>query len=132
MTATALIASIGDATNFENGRQLSAWLGLVPRQHSSGGKQNLLGISKRGDKYLRTLLIHGARTVLQHKQRRLKAGLADDNGWLCSVAERRSQNKAVVALANKNVRTIWALLAHGRTYDPQWAKERQMMTAESL
>ncbi len=132
LTATALIASIGDATNFENGRQLSAWLGLVPRQHSSGGKQNLLGISKRGDKYLRTLLIHGARTVLQHKQRRLKAGLADDNGWLCSVAERRSQNKAVVALANKNVRTIWALLAHGRTYDPQWAKERQMMTAESL
>ncbi|WP_436924791.1 transposase, partial [Klebsiella pneumoniae] len=65
VTASALIATIGKANNFENGRQLAAWLGLVPHQHSSGGKQVLLGISKRGDTYLRTLLIHGARAVLQ-------------------------------------------------------------------
>ncbi|MET3119321.1 transposase, partial [Undibacterium sp. GrIS 1.8] len=65
ITATALVASIGDAKNFDNGRQLAAWLGLVPRQHSSGGKSVLLGISKRGDTYLRTLLIHGARAVIR-------------------------------------------------------------------
>ena len=132
LTASALIASIGDATNFDNGRQLSAWLGLVPRQHSSGGKQNLLGISKRGDKYLRMLLIHGARAVLQQVQKRVTAGLAPEGQWLSSLAERRSQNKAVVALANKNARTVWALLAHGRKYDPVWAQERQMKTAPSL
>ena len=98
------MASIGDARNFKNGRQLSAWLGLVPRQHSSGGKPTLLGISKRGDVYLRTLLIHGARSTLRHA----------NSDWGAALAERRNPNLAAVALANKNARIVWALLAHGR------------------
>jgi transposase len=113
ITASALVASIGDAKSFENGRQLAAWLGLVPRQHSSGGKQVLLGISKRGDTYLRTLLIHGARAVIRVAER--KAGHADS--WLARLMGRRNQNVAAVALANKNARTVWALLAHGRAYE---------------
>lgn len=131
LTASALIASIGDAKNFKDGRQLAAWLGLVPKQHSSGGKQNLLGISKRGDTYLRTLLIHGARSVLHHTQTRQKADLVDACPWLARVAERRNPNIAAVALANKNARTVWALLARGRTYDPQWAQEHKPMTMTS-
>jgi transposase len=112
ITASALVASIGDAKNFENGRQLAAWLGLVPRQHSSGGKQVLLGISKRGDAYLRTLLIHGARAVI-----RVAEGKAQHAGsWLAGLMGRRSKNVAAVALANKNARIVWALLAHDRQY----------------
>ena len=112
VTASALIATIGKANNFENGRQLAAWLGLVPRQHSSGGKQVLLGISKRGDTYLRTLLIHGARAVLQsakHKQDAVSS-------WANQLMARRNNNIASVALANKNARTVWALLAKEREY----------------
>jgi len=116
ITASALVASIGDAKNFENGRQLAAWLGLVPRQHSSGGKQVLLGISKRGDTYLRTLLIHGARAVIRVAER--KVGHADS--WLARLMERRNHNVAAVALANKNARTVWALLAHGRDYEANY------------
>ena len=112
LTASALVASVGDARVFHNGRQFAAWLGLVPRQSSSGGKSNLLGISKRGDSYLRTLLIHGARAVLWSAKRR--ANQAQD--WLARVAARRNPNIAAVALANKNARTVWALLAHGREY----------------
>jgi len=104
LTASALVASVGDAKLFHNGRQFAAWLGLVPRQNSSGGKANLLGISKRGDTYLRTLLIHGARSVLFS----LKRDPDRAEQWLTRVADRR------VALANKNARTVWALLAHGR------------------
>jgi transposase len=107
LTASALVASIGDARTFKNGRQLSAWLGLVPRQHSSGGKPTLLGISKRGDVYLRTLLIHGARSSLRH---------AKPGEWGAVLAERRNPNLAAVALANKNARIVWALLAHGREF----------------
>jgi transposase len=107
LTASALVASIGDARNFKNGRQLSAWLGLVPRQHSSGGKQTLLGISKRGDVYLRTLLIHGARANLR---------IAKPHQWGTVLAERSNKNLAAVALANKNARIVWALLAHGRDF----------------
>ena len=106
ITATALIASIGDARNFKNGRQLAAWLGLVPRQHSSGGKSVLLGTSKRGDVYLRTLLIHGARAVIR---------LVDNTPsthWLNKLLARRNKNVAAVALANKNARIVWALLTH--------------------
>lgn len=116
ITASALVASIGDAKSFENGRQLAAWLGLVPRQHSSGGKQLLLGISKRGDTYLRTLLIHGARAVIRVAER--KVGHAD--GWLARLMGRRNKNVAAVALANKNARTVWALLAHGRDYQADY------------
>lgn len=111
ITASALVASVGDAKSFKNGRQLAAWLGLVPRQHSSGGKQNLLGISKRGDVYLRTLLIHGARAVV-----RVVEHQADTNTWLRRLLARRNKNVAAVALANKNARTVWALLTHGRDY----------------
>lgn len=112
ITASALVASIGDAKNFENGRQLAAWLGLVPQQSSSGGKQTLLGISKRGDTYLRTLLIHGARAVIRVAER--KATHA--GSWLEGVMGRRNKNVAAVALANKNARIVWALLAHDREY----------------
>ena len=112
ITATAIVASIGDAKCFKDGRQLAAWLGLVPRQHSSGGKQMLLGISKRGDSYLRTLLIHGARAVLRAAERKVQHA----GSWLANLMERRNFNVAVVALANKNARIIWALLAHERKY----------------
>ena len=91
---------------------LAAWLGLVPRQHSSGGKPTLLGISKRGDTYLRTLLIHGARAVIRVAEH--KVGYAQS--WLAGVIGRRNKNIAAVALANKNARIVWAMLAHDRTY----------------
>ena len=107
LTASALVASIGDARHFKNGRQLSAWLGLVPRQRSTGGKSNLLGISKRGDVYLRTLLIHGARSTLR---------TAKPDTWGAGLAERSNKNLAAVALANKTARIVWALLAHGRSF----------------
>jgi transposase len=112
LAATALVASIADASSFNNGRQVSAWLGLVPRQNSSGGKSTLLGISKRGDVYLRTLLIHGARSAILAAKRQGEC----KNVWLASLLNRRHANIAAVALANKNVRTVWALLAHGRTF----------------
>jgi len=111
VTASAIAASVGNAREFKNGRQLAAWMGLVPRQNSSGGKQNLLGISKRGDTYLRTLLIHGARSVIQYAEKK-----ADESSWLRKLMARRNKNVAAVALANKNARTIWALLAHDRTF----------------
>jgi len=112
LTATALVASIGDAKTFKNGRQLAAWLGLVPRQHSSGGKPRLLGISKRGDVYLRTLLIHGARAVIRTVDRDRTA----TGQWARQMMTRRPKNVAVVARANKNARIVWALLAHDRDY----------------
>jgi transposase len=111
ITASAVSASIGDARNFKSGRQLAAWLGIVPRQHSTGGKATLLGISKRGDTYLRTLLIHGARAVLRVAEHK-----PDADPWLKQLLARRHKNVAAVALANKNARTIWALLAHDREY----------------
>jgi transposase len=116
VTASALVATIGDAKSFENGRQLAAWMGLVPKQHSTGGKSRLLGISKRGDTYLRTLLIHGARSAILAAQR--KAQQADS--WLTKLLERRSPNVVAVALANKNARIIWALLAHNREFRPDY------------
>jgi transposase len=116
LAASALVASIADAKSFDNGRQVSAWLGLVPRQCSSGGKSTLLGMSKRGDAYLRTLLIHGARSAILAAQRAAKA-----NQWLSGLLNRRHPNIAAVALANKNVRTAWALLAHDREFKPNYA-----------
>jgi transposase len=112
ITASALVASISDVRSFKSGRQLAAWLGLVPRQHSSGGKPTLLGISKRGDRYLRTLLVHGARSVIVRARKR-----DDEKGsWLKKLLERRHVNIATVALAHKTVRTVWAMLAHDREY----------------
>jgi transposase len=124
ITASALVGSIGNASSFKNGRQLAAWLGLVPRQNSSGGKEQLLGISKRGDTYLRTLLIHGARSVV--RQLKLKAG--GSQGWLARLALRRNLNIAAVALANKNARIVWALLAHDRDYQAGYMSQRSRAT----
>lgn len=114
VTATALVAAIGDASFFKRGRDLAAWLGLTPRQHSSGGKERLLGISKRGDRYLRTLLIHGARAVLRCADKK------DDprSCWLKALSMRRNKNIAAVALANKNARIVWALLSKEVDYQP--------------
>jgi len=112
ITATAMVAAVGDAKEFKNGRHLSAWLGLVPRQYSSGGKSRLQGISKRGDTYLRTLLIHGARVVLRYA-----IGKADTRSrWLQDLIARRGYNRAAVALANKNARVIQVLLSHPDSY----------------
>ncbi len=114
ITATAMVAAVGEAKEFKNGRHLSAWLGLVPRQYSSGGKSRLQGISKRGDTYLRTLLIHGARTVLRYA-----IGKADSRSrWLQELIARRGHNRAAVALANKNARVIQALLSNSDNYRP--------------
>lgn len=117
ITASALVAPIGDAKAFHHGRQLAAWVGLVPRQYSTGGKVRLHGISKRGDIYLRTLLIHGARSVL-----RVAARHTDPTTrWLKNVQVRRNANIAAVALANKHARIVWALLAPDRDYNPNYA-----------
>lgn len=111
-TATALVSAYGQAREFSNGRQFSASLGLVPRQHSTGGKPRLLGISKRGDTYLRTLLIHGARSVVRHA-----ANKSDRRSqWIQRLVAERGTNRAVVALANKNARVVWALLSRGDQY----------------
>lgn len=114
LTATALVAAVGNGRQFKRGRDLGAWLGLTPRQHSSGGKERLLGISKRGDAYLRMLLIHGARAVLNHIE-----GKTDGRSrWLQDLCSRRPRNIAVVALANKNARIAWALLTQDVDYQP--------------
>jgi transposase len=117
MIATALVAAIGDAKQFVNGRQLAASLGLTPRQHSSGGKDRLLGISKRGDAYLRTLLVHGARSAIR------TAKSKDDrlSQWAVRVAERSHPNVAAIALANKTARMAWAMLRHDADYQPERA-----------
>jgi len=112
LTATAVVAAVGDAKEFKNGRHLAAWLGLVPRQHSSGGRSRLSGISKRGDAYLRTLLIHGARSML----RWLGDKRDPRSQWLRELIERRGFNRAAVALANKNARVIQAVLSSDRDY----------------
>jgi len=119
LTATALAATVGNARNFDNGRQLAAWLGLVPRQQSSGGKTTLLGMSKRGDPYLRTLLIHGARAVIWRARQKSKP-----ETWLMKLIHRRNPNIAAVALANKTARIVWALLAHDREYRPSYGQAR--------
>ncbi|MCB0257011.1 MAG: IS110 family transposase [Anaerolineae bacterium] len=118
LTATALVATVVDAQGFSNGRQLAAYLGLVPRQASSGGKDRLLGISKRGDGYLRSLLIHGARSVIRHIRHRLKAGLPGGNPWVEALLQRCHVNEAAVALANKMARIAWAMLARNEHYQP--------------
>jgi transposase len=115
LTASALAASAGDPSNFKNARQFAAWIGLVPHQNSSGGKTQLLGISKRGNVYLRTLLIHGGRALVQLARTRPdRAGT-----WLGRLVARRHHNVAAVAMANKNARLAWALLSSGRAYEPQ-------------
>jgi len=113
LTATAAVATMGNAGVFRSGREFAAFLGLVPRQSGTGGRVKLLGISKRGDVYLRTLLIHGARSVIQNQK--------EHDPWLTKLLSRRPRNAVTVALANKMARTIWALLAHDRRYDRNYA-----------
>jgi transposase len=115
LTATAAVAIMGDAKAFKSGRQFAAFAGLVPRQTGTGGRIKLLGISKRGDTYLRTLLIHGARAVLTKAK--------DAGDWANKLRQRRALNVAIVALANKMARTIWAILAHERTYQKQFVSQ---------
>ncbi|WP_240975183.1 IS110 family transposase [Paraburkholderia aromaticivorans] len=114
MIATAVVAAAGNATELNNGRQFAAWLGRMPRQHSSGGRQRLFGITKRGNGYLRMLLVHGARAVVQ------QTGKHTDelSRWILDLQSRRGTNITVVALANKIARAIWVLLARGQEYKP--------------
>ncbi|MFH1018205.1 MAG: IS110 family transposase [Pseudomonadota bacterium] len=112
ITATAIEATVAQARDYRNGRQFSAWIGLVPRQHSTGGRSRLLGISKRGDSYLRKLLIHGARAVVQHVGEKVDPA----SRWIRRVRDQRGFNKSAVALANKNARRIWAMMLSGQEY----------------
>jgi transposase len=114
VTATALIAAIGNGAAFRKGREFAAWVGLVPREHSTGGKQTLLGISKRGNAYLRRLFVQGARAVLQFREKQ-SPGLS---AWLAQLTSRTHYNVAGVALANKLARIAWAVLAKGEVYRP--------------
>ncbi|HAY9736422.1 TPA: IS110-like element ISEc11 family transposase, partial [Shigella sonnei] len=109
LIATAAVATMGEASAFKSGREFAAYVGLVPKQTGSGGKVRLLGISKRGDTYLRTLFIHGARAV---------ALVAKEPGpWITELKKRRPASVAIVAMANKLARTVWAITAHDRKYD---------------
>lgn len=114
IVASVFAAQVGDGEAYRRGREVSASIGLVPRQHSSGGKPQLLGISKRGDRYLRTLLVHGARSVVRQAERK------DDrlSCWINRIRAERGYNKAAVALANKMARIGWSILRHGAQYRP--------------
>lgn len=114
LTASAAVATIGDPHVFDSGRGFAAWLGITPGQHGTGGKQRLLGITKRGDSYLRKLFIHGARAIVA-------AHRAGSNPWLDGLLARRPKNVAVVAVAHRNARVVWALLASGARYAPRAA-----------
>ena len=115
-TATALVAQSGDGKTFRNGREVAAFVGLVPKQAASGGKEKLLGISKRGDGYVRRLLVQGAKSVIRHVKRRQQAGLAGGNPWVESLLERKHPNKVAIALANKMARMAWVILAREEHY----------------
>lgn len=118
ITSTALVCSIGDIGNFENSRQLAAWLGLVPRQHSTGGKNVLLGISKRGDKYLRQLLVHGGRAIIRSGRSKKDKGesLGRLQEWVVQKYDQKGYNQAAVAAANKLARIVWVLLTKKEDY----------------
>jgi transposase len=114
LSALAIVATVGDARDFRSGRQFAAWLGLTPRQHSSGGRNRLGSITKRGDAYLRTLLILGARSVLNTAARHKDYA----SRWIEALRARRGHNRTLVAIANKNARIAWALLSRGEEYRP--------------
>ena len=117
MISTAMIATVGDARQYRTSRQMAAAIGITPKQHSSGDRDRLLGISKRGDVYLRTLMIHGARAVVA------RAKYKDDrlSRWVTAIATKRHPNVAAVALANKTARMAWAMLRNETDYDPDFA-----------
>jgi transposase len=118
ITALGMVATLGNARDFKNGRQLAAWLGLTPRQHSSGGKMRLGGVTKRGDDYLRTLLVQGARAAMQHASRAEPTRLSR---WAANLVARRGYHKANIALAAKNARIVWAILARGGEFEARAA-----------
>ena len=118
ITASAIVATVGDAGQFKSGRQFAAWLGLVPQQRSSGGKERLGGISKRGDRYIRSLLIHGARAVVGWRKR---SAIRRDR-WVSGVLDRRPMNVATVAFANKCARIAWAMMLREEEYNPVRAR----------
>ena len=118
VTASALVSTVACANDFRNGRQLAAWLGLVPRQWSSGGKDRLGRITKRGDAYLRGLLTQGARSTLQAALRRMPDKRNRLQAWIVATHDRVGYHKTLVAIANKHARMLWAILAHGEAYDP--------------
>jgi transposase len=118
ITALGMVATIGNARDFKNGRQFAAWLGLTPKQHSSGGKTRLGGVTKRGDDYLRTLLVQGARAAMQHASRAEPTRLSR---WATNLIARRGYHKANIALAAKNARIVWAILARGGTFEAKVA-----------
>ena len=113
LTATALMAAVSDAQVCKNGRQFAAWLGLVPKQYSTGGQTRLLGSSKRGDSYIRKLLSHGARATLRWAE--TKADRCSQ--WIRGLLDRRGWNRTAVAVANKNARMVWAWLSRGGVYE---------------
>lgn len=112
ISASAIVTAVGDAKQFNSGRDMAAWIGLIPKQHSSGGKEKLGGISKRGDKYLRTLLIHGARSAM----RCCDTKIDKRSIWINALIARRNKNIATVAMANKNARIIWSILTRDEGY----------------
>ena len=128
LTATALRAGAGDLSRFRSGRHLAAWLGLVPREHSSGQQRRLGKITKRGDSYLRTLLIHGGRAVLRAASLRRRTGQPLDGlqAWALDLQQRQGHNKAAVALANKLARRLWALDHHGTAFNPHHISRRPL------
>lgn len=112
-TATAVVAAIGKGTEFKNGRHFAAWLGLVPRQHSSSDRQVLMNMTKKGDKHLRTLFIHGSRAIVRVATNKNDSHM---NQWVNQLKERRGFNKTTVAVANKNARIIWSMLRNETEY----------------
>lgn len=124
VTASAVVATVSDFKQFRSGVQFGAWMGLVPRQHSSGGKNNLGGITKRGDTYLRTLLIQGAKSAVMTAHRRSDRISA----WALALRERSGWQKAVVALANKNARILWAVMTRGEAFDANYLSVKPVGT----
>ncbi len=130
ITSSAIVATVGRALDFKNGRQLAAWMGLVPQQMSSGGKERLGVITKRGDTYLRSLLTQGARSAMRSAQVRAPERRSRLEQWMIELARRVGYHKALTAVANKHARMIWAILAKGENYDPNaWQRYEHRQTA---
>jgi transposase len=132
LTADAVVASVGDGRDYKNGRQMAAWLGLVPCQHSSGGHQRLGHISRSGDAYLRTLLIQGARSSVLQASRASPGKATPEQIWINQLATRMPFGKLLVAIANKHVRQLWAMLARGDAYDPNAWLRHPMVQRNAL
>ncbi len=132
ITADAVVATVGSAQSFKNGRQFAAWLGLVPMQHSSGGHTRLGHISCRGDGYLRTLLIQGARSSLHRAKAVAPPQATPEQRWIRDLATRMPFGKVLVAIANKHARQLWAMLARDEEYDPHaWMKHPMVQRPRS-